>query len=302
MTMQSSKLLPALRELPGSDESGQTRSFRDNITGILNMDRAMYAAEFAAGVSGGMWAIFDSVNVDDTLGQAFAAQYPGLAAEHSLYQQWQEMMVLGPDYMESFINELRDEAAIMEAVDLLGFDEVVGNVDDRLFSAFREIYSKKSETQSLFEFYEEKFTIGEKNADGIVSGLKGRIGEYIANDHLIEHGYPDLQPATVSNQEHWDSFSQESNTYFQTKVGYESNLSDLAKEMEVDTSAIRENDPDAELLFPATSETIESMSRVRPDLADSMLDIIGSNSELDQHVRRSLDILLMNEGADFQMN
>ena len=58
MTMQSSNLLPALRELPGGDESGQKRSFRDNITSIVSVDRAMYAAEFAAGVSFGMWAMF----------------------------------------------------------------------------------------------------------------------------------------------------------------------------------------------------------------------------------------------------
>ena len=57
--MQSSNLLPALRELPGGDETGQTRSFRDNITGIVSMDRAMYAAEFASGVSFGLWFVFD---------------------------------------------------------------------------------------------------------------------------------------------------------------------------------------------------------------------------------------------------
>ncbi len=65
--MQSSNLLPALRELP-SDESDQHRSFRDHITGIVNMDRAMYAAEFASAASFGMWRVFvDDVSRTNTI-------------------------------------------------------------------------------------------------------------------------------------------------------------------------------------------------------------------------------------------
>ena len=85
MTIQSSNLLPALRELPGGDESGQNRSFRDNITGIVNMDRAMYAAEFAAGISAGMWGVFDSLNVDDTLRE-------NLIHAH----EWPSLIIKGP--------------------------------------------------------------------------------------------------------------------------------------------------------------------------------------------------------------
>ena len=114
MTMQSSNLLPALRELPEGDDSGLKRTFRDNITGIVNMDRAMYAAEFAAGASFGMWAIFDNVNVDDTLAQAYTAQYPSQAAEESLYEQWQEMMDRGPEAMEGFLSGLKGKVAEFE--------------------------------------------------------------------------------------------------------------------------------------------------------------------------------------------
>ena len=116
--MQSSSLLPALRELPGGDD-GQNRSFRDNITGIVNMDRAMYAAEFAAGVSGGMWGVFDSVNVDDALAQAYAAQYPGLAGDHSLYEQWQEMIGRGPESMDGFLNGLKGKVAEFDLTEQL---------------------------------------------------------------------------------------------------------------------------------------------------------------------------------------
>lgn len=125
--MQSSNLLPALGELPGGDESGQNRSFRDNISGIVNMDRAMYAAEFAAGASFGMWAIFDSINVDDTLAQAYAAQYPGLAADHSLYDHLNEMMERGPASMDGFLNGLKGKVAefdLTEQLEQSGFANV----------------------------------------------------------------------------------------------------------------------------------------------------------------------------------
>ena len=45
-----------------------------------------------AGASFGMWVIFHHVNIDDTLAQAYTAQYPGLAADHSFYGHWQEMI------------------------------------------------------------------------------------------------------------------------------------------------------------------------------------------------------------------
>ncbi len=126
MTMQSSNLLPALQELPG-DNSGRHRTFRDHITGLVNMDRAMYAAEFASAASFGLWAVFDSNNVDDNLTAAYEAQYPGLAADQSLHDQWQEMIDRGPDAMDGFISGLKGKVAEFNAVETLeqnGFTEV----------------------------------------------------------------------------------------------------------------------------------------------------------------------------------
>ena len=82
MTMQSSSLLPALQKLPG-DGSVQRRSFREIITDVVNMDRAMYVAEFASAASFGLWTAFGSNNVDDNLTAAYEAQYPGEAASQS---------------------------------------------------------------------------------------------------------------------------------------------------------------------------------------------------------------------------
>ena len=149
MAMQSSNLLPALRELPG-DESGQARSFRENITGIAGMDRAMYAAEFAAGASLGMWAIFDNVNVDDTLAQAYAAQYPGLAADHSLYEHWQEMIDRGPESMEGFIRGLKGKIAefdVAEQLEQSGFTNVV--IPDDPTQPIRDIIAVNPDGQEV---------------------------------------------------------------------------------------------------------------------------------------------------------
>ena len=118
MTMQSSSLLPALQELPGG-ESGQRRSFRETITDVVNMDRAMYAAEFASAASFGLWAVFGSNNVDDDLTAAYEAQYPGEATSQSLQEQWQEMMERGPDSMNGFIHGLKGKVAEFNAKDSL---------------------------------------------------------------------------------------------------------------------------------------------------------------------------------------
>ena len=92
--MQSSNLLPALRELPGG-EYDQHRSIRDHITGIVNMDRAMYAAEFASAISAGMWGIFGHLNVDDRLLEAYETRWPNMSDEISLYDKVRELTESG---------------------------------------------------------------------------------------------------------------------------------------------------------------------------------------------------------------
>ena len=118
MTMQSSSLLPALLELPGGND-GTRQSFREIMTGLVSTDRAMYAAEFASGASFGLWAIFDDINVDDTLASAYEAQYRRLAEDHSLHEHWQEMMERGPESMEGFVNGLKGKVAEFDTKDLL---------------------------------------------------------------------------------------------------------------------------------------------------------------------------------------
>ncbi len=123
MTMQSSNLLPALRELPGGD--GEHCSFRDHIAGLVNMDRAMYAAEFASAASFGLWVVFDDVNVDDSITQAhqMAFDYDGTLTEH-----WRDMMERGPESIQGFMSALKGKVAEIETADILeenGFANVL---------------------------------------------------------------------------------------------------------------------------------------------------------------------------------
>lgn len=125
--MQSASMLPALRQLPG-ESYDRRKSFRDMMGDLVNTDRAMYAAEFTAATSFGLWSIFDSINVNDNLAQAYAAQYPGLAADHSLHEQWQEMLESGPDSVAGFISGIKGKMAEFDAKDVLE-QQGYGNVE-----------------------------------------------------------------------------------------------------------------------------------------------------------------------------
>ena len=77
MTMKSLSQMPRLLELPGNQGKGP-RSTREHLSALANMDRGMYAAEQAAAATAGLWTVFDTVNVDDTVLKAYQAQYPNL--------------------------------------------------------------------------------------------------------------------------------------------------------------------------------------------------------------------------------
>ena len=60
--------------------------------------------EQASDATAGFWTIFDKVNVDDSIVKSYQAQYPNLAAEHSLHEQWVEMTERGEGAMTGFIS------------------------------------------------------------------------------------------------------------------------------------------------------------------------------------------------------
>ena len=130
MTMQSSNLLPALRELPAS-ESHQHMSFREIVTGLANTDRTMYDAEFASTASIGLWAVFDGINVDDelreTMIQAHRDVFPN--ETRSVTEHWQDVVGLNdPEAVNNqFMSPLKGrmaEISVKEQLEQNGFTDI----------------------------------------------------------------------------------------------------------------------------------------------------------------------------------
>ena len=115
--MQSSDLLVTLERLPASQQG--RGSSREQIQDLFANDRVLSASEFAASLSLGLWGIWDRVNVPDSLAEAYAAQYPGLAAQHSLIEQWESMQAAGLESSTGFISGLKGKLAELNAVAML---------------------------------------------------------------------------------------------------------------------------------------------------------------------------------------
>ncbi|MYC15509.1 MAG: hypothetical protein F4Y39_17440 [Gemmatimonadetes bacterium] len=146
MAMKSLNLLPELQKLPSS-ESDQRKSFQDTITDLRSMDRELYAAEAAAGVSFAMWGIFDTINVDDKLAQAHEMAFGNY--EGSLYEHWQEMAEGGSESMTGFISALKDKYAELnfaEDLEARGFTNVEIATDSTQPGGISAISSEGAET------------------------------------------------------------------------------------------------------------------------------------------------------------
>ena len=116
--MQSLNLMPELLKLPvGPTDS--PKSSHERLTALVGADRAVYAAEISSASSAGLWTVFDEANVDDKLRAAYEAQYPNLAADHSLCEYWQSMMDRGEGSMQGFISGIKGKLAEFNAAEQL---------------------------------------------------------------------------------------------------------------------------------------------------------------------------------------
>ena len=171
MSMQSSNLLPALQELPGG-ESGQHSSFREILTGLVNMDRAMYGAEFASAASFGMWAIFDHINVDDGLRETMTkAHQMTFDYEGTLTEHWREIAERGPESMEGFINSLKGKVAELDFKETLeqnGYTNV--SIPDDPTHPIWDISAKSSDGQEVL------FQV-KSRVEGSASEIQGLMAE-----------------------------------------------------------------------------------------------------------------------------
>lgn len=125
MPMQSVQLLPELSALPTTGTI-RHRSFRELVNDLVDADRSIQGAEFAAAVSTSMWGVFGAVNIDDRLLEAYKVRWPGLSSGSSLYDLHQARLAGGEDvtWLHSGLKGKLAEFNAEEWLESNGFTEI----------------------------------------------------------------------------------------------------------------------------------------------------------------------------------
>ena len=328
MTMQSSNLLTALRELSGG-ESGQERSFRDNITNIVSMDRAMYAAEFAAGVSGGMWAIFGEVNVDDAvrenLNQAHELAFPEY--DGTLTEHWEQVIQEGPFSMRHFAgdigtgssyitvsNELSHQGFTGISIPDLGqpisaiapdgqevsirvvADSDYANLDEHLDLVITQAYEMSSSNIAADFSVSERWQMVDQ--DGFINNNIGKVAEIRAHQQWGEidgveavdfvRGENGLPDPRFEGPDLTAMGPDGQELVSQVKFGDASYIDDPKV-----VDWIHQMHDNANSFIQVSSEMHGTLVEANPEIADRILDI-GSSQELREQIIDRLDILSEN--------
>ena len=271
MTMQSSNLLPTLRELPGG-ESGQNSSFRDHITSLVNMDRAISAAESATSVSIGMWAVFQSVNVDDGLRETVtqAHEMAFKSGPRTVWEHWQDVRDLPRQELNNvFMSPLKGKMAELETNRML---EANGWTDMTLAPP------------SNHPFYDN---IG-INPDGKVAVVQTKTGETYSNGDVqawMSDERPGLYEQVRADVQKWTADPEI-----------------MEKHPELATIAERLSDgPDnfvSDRYFALGSEIISNTTESGVDPAGRIVANIGSDFRLVEGIKDGLNTLTDNLGID----
>ena len=127
MSMESVNLLPSLHELPG-EASDEPKSQRDFLDDLARTDTAFHAADMTTANSFALWGIFDDINVDDNLLEAYEKAYPGQAMDQSLHEQWIEIISRGERSAGGFVSGIKGKLAEIQYQDLLeqnGYTNVI---------------------------------------------------------------------------------------------------------------------------------------------------------------------------------
>ncbi len=119
MPMQSLSLLPTLEMIPVAN-ARQRIEFDDVINEAEHVRSKNFATEIAVGIETALTALVKTRHVPDDLREAYAAAYPRLASDHSLYDQYQEMIERGPSSVHGFECGLKGKLAEIRLIDKLG--------------------------------------------------------------------------------------------------------------------------------------------------------------------------------------
>ena len=168
------------------------------------------------------------------------------------------------------------------------FDDI--NVDDSLAAAYQGQYPGLAADHSLHQHWLEMMDRGPESMDGFISGLKGKLAEFQAQDQLTDAGWTNLSIASdhtqaVSDISGIDPEGME--TLIQVKTG----AADYAEEVQ---NLMAEN-PD--LHFAVSAEIYQRIADSAPD-ALAQLTNLGSDFDLVKDMVDGLTTLTDNLGID----
>ena len=171
------------------------------------------------------------------------------------------------------------------------------NVDDRLLQAYVTRWPDMANEESLHEAVQTRLANGE-DVNWLLSGLKGKLAEFNAEDWLENNGYTDISfPETEVNPV-WDiraigSDGQE--TFFSVKTGGldgDTGVANYAYDV------ISEMDANSSVEFIVGSELYDQISLSRPELIDRLTADIGADHLLVEGIEDGLNTLSSNLGID----
>ena len=108
--MRSVELLSELQRVPLHAEHGRY-SLADVVEKSTRMRSDLFAIEVAAGTEVGLSGMFDAHNVPDDLFEAYRLASPSVAADHSLYERYLDMVERGPDSVTGFVSNVKGKLA-----------------------------------------------------------------------------------------------------------------------------------------------------------------------------------------------
>ena len=106
IAMQSANLLSELEQIPLRREHDRY-TYEDVVkqSGLMRND--LFAIEVSAGIEDTFSTLFDARNVTDDLFEAYSLASPGVAADHSLYDRYVEMVNQGERSVGGFISNIK---------------------------------------------------------------------------------------------------------------------------------------------------------------------------------------------------
>lgn len=181
------------------------------------------------------------------------------------------------------------EAVAAGSIALWGvWDQI--NVPDSLLRAYEAQYSGLAEERSLHEQWQAVQADGADAAEGMISGLKGKLAELRAVEMLEQGGYSDVDIAASPVQQTWDISAVNDAgeaVVFQVKTG----VGDYASDVMADIAE------SANVEFLVSAEVAAKIIESDPAYADVIVDI-GPDYELVRDVQDGLETLADSQGVD----